>query len=134
MSLRPVFLCWLLLALVLTPALGLVHGVLHGGRVPHAQTQPQGHQTHAAEGAEQAFADGVSMPLAGWLVERLVPAHGDVPDCRVYDQQTHGDLGTGTPLLVLPAVAIGFTLRHRVGAARARLVAFFDARGPPACA
>ena len=49
----------------------------------------------------------------------------------MYDQQSHADLAPGIPMLVLPHVPIGFTLRHQAGEALARFAALFEARGPP---
>ena len=108
----------MVLALVLAPALGLVHGVLHGDRVHHTHqhihhADVHTHDDHAA-GLEQLFAD-----------------HSEATDCRVYDQQSHADLAPGIPMLVLPYVPIGFTLRHPAGEALARFAALFEARGPP---
>ena len=122
MSLRRVWVGWsvlaMVLALVLAPALGLVHGVLHGDRVHHTHQHTHhadvhSHDDHAA-GLEQLFAD-----------------HSEATDCRVYDQQSHADLAPGIPMLVLPHVPIGFTLRHQAGEALARFAALFEARGPP---
>ena len=145
MSLRRVWVSWLLLALVLAPALGLVHGVLHGGRASHAHPQTHHADAHAhevLEGTQQrrvpqthhADAHAHEGHSAAALVDQLVPDHDGAPDCRLYDQQSHADLAPGIPMLVLPHVPIGFTLRHQAGEALARFAALFEARGPPAFA
>lgn len=122
---RAFLLCWLLLGLVLAPTLGLVHGVLHGG-VDHTAI-PHSHATSGMEDNKQSASQG-----GEGVVERLLPAH-DAADCRLYDQQAHGDMVPGVVLLVLPHMPIGFVLRHQAGQAMGRFVALFDARGPPSC-
>ena len=87
------WLAWLLVALVLAPALGLVHGVVHTHRehAPHGPVQT----TRAAQAdAHQA---------ASWI-EQLLPAHGN-GDCRLYDQLAHADMAPGLAVL-LPAVPV----------------------------
>lgn len=123
---RAFLLCWLLLALVLAPALGLVHGVLHGS-AGHAPI-PHSHATSGMEDNKQSASQGVE-----GLVEQLLPAH-ESADCRLYDQQAHGDTAPGMLMLVLPYVPIGFIVRDQAGQGMARFVALFDARGPPSCA
>lgn len=75
---------------------------------------------------EEAFTRGHAAGL-----EQLFADHSEATDCRVYDQQSHADLAPGIPMLVLPYVPIGFTLRHQAGEALARFAALFEARGPP---
>lgn len=121
---RAVVLCWLLLALVLAPALGLVHGVLHGGaRLPSTAF------SHASSGMAQTHLHQVQHVHQG-VVDHLFGAHG-LADCRLYDQLAHSDMAPGIAMLVLPHVPIGFAVRHQAGEAMARFVALFDARGPP---
>ena len=115
------WLAWLLIALVMAPALGLVHGLvhthpgrtLHGAPVALAQDTPQG-AAHAA---------------STWI-KRLLPAHGD-GDCRLYDQLAHGDMAPGMAVLVPTAPAVLLSVWAPAVPDWVRHVARCRAREPP---
>jgi len=116
----------LLLALLLSQALGLWHGVVHG---PVSTTSAAGAAKASAAGAAQRDAT----PHAG-LSEQLLGRHGghsDTAECRLYDQCSHGDALVQVPALFLPLVLTSFVLSVLAGLARARWHAHFQARGPP---
>ena len=121
---RPAF--WavgLLLALVLSQALGLFHSIVHGPV----------HATLAAQaGAERPVT--VSLGGAGRLADKLFVGHGgysNTPECRLFDQCSHGDALVQLPALALPLVLSVYVLSVFAGLARARWPAHFQARGPP---
>lgn len=122
MVLRRVCLCWLLWALVLAPALGLVHGVAHSGWQARAETW----RPDAAKLATVAARGSKSQSL----LEQLFQGHG-AGDCRLYDQHGHGDASVNVPVLVLPAVLPAAFVCRQAGLAMAHWIALFDARGPP---
>lgn len=127
------WLAWLLLALVLVPALGRVHQAMHftahrtvqvGGLVPALGTAPQAH-AHAS-------AQGLPAPATTNALAALVPTHASGADCLLLDQLALADLLLA-PALGMPAthgshaVPLGWTQQafalHR---------ALFQARAPPA--
>jgi hypothetical protein len=109
---RRALLWFLLLALVVAPALGQLH------RITHAPLVAGGPAAH-----DRAHGDG-------W-VSHLFDGHGD-KDCRLFDQLTHSDSLPSLPLLLLPLVLTPFLFRRLERAAVARQAQLFDARGPPA--
>ena len=121
---RPAF--WavgLLLALVLSQTLGLFHGIVHGPV----------HATPAAQAGSEWRAT-TSPGGAGRLSDTLFGAHGDhsdTPECRLFDQCSHGDALAQLPALALPLVLSAYVLSVFAGLARARWHAHFQARGPP---
>ena len=89
---------WLLCALVLAQAQGLMHGIVHG------HPEPARHGLHApgaldhGEVGDGRVRDG---PGLHWVL-RLFSGHGDAPTCRLFDQLGHADCLPGVPALVLP--------------------------------
>lgn len=108
---------WLLLALVLAPALGRVHQIVHGLGTGGAQ-----------RGVLHAGAPGCSQTLD--TLHALFAGHGSA-DCQVLDQLTLGGPAPA-PLLALaqtapqPAPAFAFA-----AAPLPRRAAPFQARAPP---
>ena len=115
---------WLVLALLVAPALGHMHRIVHG---PQAQTQTQTQtsqaRVHAPHAQPQAQAHGVA---------DLFAVHGDDSSCRLFDQLTHSDALPAMPVLALPLLLVPFLFRRLERDIVAREAALFDARGPPA--
>lgn len=114
MLMRRWALWWLALALLVAPALGHMHRIVHG---------PQAHAVHAHVQAEHGHAHGVA---------DLFAVHEDDSSCRLFDQLTHSDALPGLPALVLPLLLAPFLFRRLERDTVARHAALFDARGPPA--
>jgi len=111
---------WLVLALLVAPALGHMHRIVHG---PQAQTQTSQARVHAPHAQPQAQAHGVA---------DLFAVHGDDSSCRLFDQLTHSDALPAMPVLALPLLLVPFLFRRLERDIVAREAALFDARGPPA--
>lgn len=111
---RSLTLWWLALALLVAPALGHMHRIVHG---------PQTHTPQAQVHAQQPHAHGVA---------DLFAVHDDDSSCRLFDQLTHSDALPGLPVLALPMLLVPFLFRRIEREAVARHAALFDARGPPA--
>jgi hypothetical protein len=111
---RSPILWWLALALLLGPALGHMHRVVHGPQTLAPPTQVDAQQPHAHRVAD------------------LFAAHDDDSSCRLFDQLTHSDALPGLPAVVLPLLLTPFLFRRIERDAVARRAALFDARGPPA--
>ena len=111
---RSMLLWWLALALLVAPALGHMHRIVHG---------PQTHTPHAQVHAPHAQAHGVA---------DLFAVHGDDSSCRLFDQLTHSDALPALPALALALLLVPFLFRRLVRDVVAREAALFDARGPPA--
>jgi hypothetical protein len=116
MLMRRWALWWLALALLVAPALGHMHRIVHG---------PQAHTAHAHVQAQHghAHAHGVA---------DLFVAHDDDSTCRLFDQLTHSDALPALPALALPLLLVPFLFRRFERNAVSRRAALFDARGPPA--
>lgn len=108
--------CYLALALLLAPLLGLMHGVVHGAGEYRQAAQVQ---TTGAPGQAQ-----------GWLAD-LFAAHAGASDCRVFDQLSHSDVVPALLLLALPMVPSAYSFLFLEGEVLARWAALFEARGPP---
>ena len=104
---------WLALALLVAPALGHMHRIVHG---------PQTHTPHAQVHAPQMQGHGVA---------DLFAVHGDDSSCRLFDQLTHSDALPAMPVLALPLLLVPFLFRRLERENVAREAALFDARGPP---
>jgi hypothetical protein len=109
----------LALVLLLSQALGLLHGIVHG---PSSAT---GHAVHVAHEMGEPDRD------AERFFSRLFSGHEDDADCRLYDQSSHFDLMPDVPVLALPLVLQPFVFSVLPGLAVARWHALFEARGPP---
>ena len=113
---RSLLLWWLALALLVAPAVGHMHRIVHG---PQTQTpQARVHAPHA-----QAQAHGVA---------DLFAVHGDDSSCRLFDQLTHSDALPAMAVPALPLLLVPFLFRRLERDIVAREAALFDARGPPA--
>ena len=125
-------LAWLLVfALLLAQILGLMHGVVHGG--VHAPHRSQFHMPLHDGGQEQQHLhdDGPDAGQnAGWLAS-LFASHEGEPDCRLFDQASHGSAVPAVALLSLPVVPPSLVVAIFQGEVLARWAALFDARGPP---
>ncbi|MCD2511871.1 hypothetical protein [Comamonas endophytica] len=119
-------LCWLALAMLLAPALGRIHQVVHP-----AKWQGAGMHVHAVAAA--AIQADPGRDLAGHWLLALFSGHGH-SDCQLHDQLNAwaGPPSAGAPLpqglpRELPCHVEGRT-------ASAGSAAFFDPRAPPAAA
>ena len=134
-------LTWLLaLALMLSPAMGLVHGVLHTP-LHSAGQGADGLLDHSRLGSaafglleKSKFQNNSLQQLAGkgegWL-ESIFPSHKQYSDCRLYDQASHGSALTALAAWALPVLIPSFAVAIFQGKALARWAALFEARGPP---
>ena len=111
---RSLVVWWLALALLVAPALGHMHRIVHG---------PQTHTPQAQVHAQQPHALGVT---------HLFAVHDDDSSCRLFDQLTHSDALPAMALPALPLLLVAFLFRRLERDVVAREAALFDARGPPA--
>ncbi|MGH8035041.1 MAG: hypothetical protein ACREO9_07445 [Lysobacterales bacterium] len=118
-------LAWLLACtLLLAQTLGLMHGVVHGSEVHGLD---RGHQhPHGHDHVHDSDAD----PGTGWLAS-VFSSHDGEPDCRLFDQGSHGSAAPAMAALCLPMVLSSFVFDVSRSEALARWAALFDARGPP---
>ncbi|AEG94126.1 hypothetical protein [Ramlibacter tataouinensis] len=120
----------LVLALLLAQSLGLVHRVLHapalgaGPAAALAHAHAPDHEVADAHG-EDAYAHAI-----GWLAE-LMASHEESGDCRLFDQQSHGDVVLHLAVLGDSAPAAPAPLAKPALAVPATPAAPFHARGPP---
>lgn len=120
-TVKVLFACVLVAALLLAQTLGMVHGVVHSSASEHTHVHSHTHaDDHADEGAHE---DGV--------LGALFALHDGEKDCRLYDQASHGGMLSLVVALALPVVPPPFEVAIFQGEALARWAALFDARGPP---
>ena len=127
-----VALVWLLLALVLVPALGRLHQVVHAPALPnHALTAPAplAMATASQAGAPTAAAGHVAAHAHG-LLDALLAPHAPV-DCLLLDQLALGDALHSAPLVLTPPLPAQAAPEQPGATAAPWHVAFFQARGPP---
>ena len=99
----------------------VVHGASQGGTpAPHVQAPVHDH------------VHGLDAPVGtGWLAS-LFSSHRDGdPDCRLFDQASHGSVLPAMAVLSLPMALSSLVDDSSRGEALARWAALFDARGPP---
>lgn len=119
---------WLVLAMLLAPALGRIHQVLHP---PAWQGQPTLGHVHAQPGAA-LHAGARQGESAAWLLALFV-GHSH-SDCQLHDQ-LNAWASPPVPAQALPAALLQEPPRHVEGrTASAGSAAFFDPRAPPAAA
>jgi hypothetical protein len=110
-------------ALWATAMLGVMHRALHAPGHPAvgAWVADNGQAPHAGKASH-----------SGRGLFALFGPHSDA-ECDAYDQLSSAPAALGVPLLIVPAAPpSAAVLARREGAALARWVALFDARGPPA--
>ena len=127
--LPPTLLAWLVLALVLVPALGRLH------QIAHAAALDRVHAGHALAGAAPPAApwqraDAQGAADAPQALQQLLGSHTPA-DCLVLDQLALGDAAHATPLALPPVAAPAQTPPGPAGQAGATHEALFYARGPP---
>jgi hypothetical protein len=145
LTLRQIMGCYLALALLMVPLLGLMHGLVHG--VSHgwsaatvsakslSQVQSQAHRPAPTSLDGLALARLVGEQDAGsttpaWS-EQLFVGHDKAADCLVFDQLCHFQALHALPLQALPTPLPSFVLVTLAGDFIARWAALFQARGPP---
>ena len=116
--------CYLALALLLVPLLGLMHGIAHGLSHGLSATAVSANAQHHA----QTRTDGVDAPR--WS-KKLFAGHDKAADCLVFDQLCHADALHFLPLQVLPTPLPNIVLVTLAGDFIARWAALYQARGPP---
>jgi hypothetical protein len=122
LTIRQVMGCYLALALLMVPLLGLMHGIVHG--LSHGL--PLVVVTAHVQGHAQARAADAS----GWS-QKLFAGHDKAADCLVFDQLCQAQALHSLPLQALPTVLPSFVLVTLAGDFIARWAALFQARGPP---
>jgi hypothetical protein len=124
LTIRQVMGCYLALALLMVPLLGLMHGIVHG--LSHAP----GYAQARVFDSEPVLSQAAAADAAGWS-EKLFAAHGKVADCVVFDQLCQAQAFHSLPLQALPTMLPSFVLVTLAGDFIARWAALFQARGPP---
>lgn len=134
---KAAWLAWLMLALLVVPALGRVHQALHSS-AHLAYLAPLvgwagagGADAHPASHATRANPQGLAAPGAATSLSALVPTHASGADCLLLDQLALAD--------VLLAHAQGVPAVHRSHGAPVQWTqhafvlhrALFQARAPP---
>ncbi len=123
----------LALALVIAPALGQIHKVLHAGGGSAVLIQigqiEQGKQTLELGQASAQSQD--EHPHASGIAD-LFGTHAADSDCRLYDSLAHNYIDCAIAALALPmALPPAPLLALYEALAVARRTALFEARGPP---
>ncbi len=116
-----------MLALLLSQALGLLHGIVHAPQVASEHVENWMHAEHAVADHPHEHDDGA-------LVSRFFAGHSNdsgSAECRLYNLSSHCDAMPGVAVLVLPLVLLPFVFSGLPGLAVARWHALFQARGPP---
>ena len=126
LTIRQIMGCYLALALLMVPLMGLMHGIVHG--FSHGQSTAQS-QVQATVSQTPA---GRSLTHAhkGWT-NALFSSHGKAADCLVFDQLCHAEALHFLPLQALPTPLPNILLVTLAGDFIARWAALYQARGPP---
>ena len=101
---------WLALALVMAPALGRMHEVLHAPAMPHAHSANASHTSHDAHD--------------------LFGEHS-LLECLAFDQLTHGADGATASTIAWHALPFSTPVWSSDPAALPAALAVFHARAPP---
>ena len=120
--------CYLALALLMVPLLGLMHGIVHG----HSHGLPSTVVSADAQGRAQARVQvqPATVDASGWA-KKLFASHDKAADCLVFDQLCHADALHFLPLQALSAPLPNIVLVTLAGDFIARWAALYQARGPP---
>ncbi len=114
--------CYLALALLMVPLLGLMHGIVHG--LSH------GLPAVVVSAHVQGHAQVSAVDASAWS-KKLFAGHEKAADCLVFDQLCQAQALHSLPLQALPPVLLSFVLVTLAGDFIARWAALFQARGPP---
>jgi disulfide bond formation protein DsbB len=121
---NPVRLIALVLCLLLSQALGFMHGIEHA---PHSQ-----HLHHKDNHSYQTqFEAKASNAHASWLSD-LFAGHSDESTCQVFDQLSHGSALLGSAVEFPKLTLSSFFLDTYRGATPHCQRSLIQARGPPA--
>ena len=124
--------CYLALALLMVPLLGLMHGMVHGlshgfpAAAVGANTQHRA-QISAVGGEHVHVAPS---KVSVWST-KLFAGHEKAADCVVFDQLCHAQALHFLPVQALPIMMPHVVLVTLAGDFIARWAALFQARGPP---
>ena len=114
--------CYLALALLMVPPLGLMHGIVHGLSHGLPSTVVNAHvQVHAQAG---------SVDVSVWA-KKLFTGHDKAADCLVFDQLCHAQALHLQHVPAFPIMTPNVVLVTLAGDFIARWAALFQARGPP---
>lgn len=116
----PVRLFVLVLCLLLSQALGLMHGIKH---VPHSH-----HHNHQHISQFEAIA---AEAHASWIAD-LFAGHSEESTCQVFDQLSHGSALLGQAVDIGYLTFTSFFLDTYRGVTPAYQRSLIQARGPPA--
>ena len=130
LTIRQVMGCYLALALLMVPLMGLMHGIVHG--FSHGQSTAQSHVQSQSQATVIKAPAGRSLTHAhkGWT-DALFSSHGKAADCLVFDQLCHADALHFLLLQALPTPLPNIVLVTLAGDFIARWAALYQARGPP---
>jgi hypothetical protein len=128
LTFRQVMGCYLALALLTVPLLGLMHGIVHG--FSHGQSTPQSQVQTQVTATQAPAGRSLTQTHKGWT-DTLFSSHGKAADCLVFDQLCHADALHFLPLQALPTTLPSFVLVTLAGDFIARWAALYQARGPP---
>ena len=119
---------WLALALVVAPALGRMHEVLHAPALPH--TQIQAHNAAPAHAHEHIAQSG---DVSGSDLSDLFGSHSAL-ECLALDQLGHALGFNCAPLAVVHALPSSAPVWSTAQTALPVPIALFEARAPPVAA
>lgn len=121
----PVRMIALVICLLLSQALGFMHGIEHAA---HPQPQHDHQDNHHFQ--KQVEAKN-SSAHAGWIAD-LFAGHSEESTCQVFDQLSQGNALLGQAVEIAQLTATSFFLDTYQGATPAYRRSLVQARGPPA--
>ena len=128
LTIRQIMGCYLALALLMVPLMGLMHGIVHG--YLHGQSTAQSQVQAQASVAQTPAGRSLTHAHKGWT-DALFSSHGKAADCLVFDQLCHADALHSLQLQALPTPLPNIVLVTLAGDFIARWAALYQARGPP---
>jgi hypothetical protein len=121
----PVRLLALVLCLLLSQALGFMHGIEHAPRSLHHHHHQENHHY------QTQFGDKASIAHPSWLTD-LFAGHSEESTCQVFDQLSHGSALLGNAVDIAQLRLTSFFLDTFRGATPPFHRSLIQARGPPA--
>ncbi len=125
--------CYIALALLMVPLMGLMHGIVHGlshglpAAVVGATAQ---HRAQTRVELVQVGVVTVDVDVTRWS-KKLFGGHDNASDCLVFDQLCHAQALHSQLAQALPILLPHVVLVTLAGDFIARWAALFQARGPP---
>ncbi len=130
---RQVMGCYLALALLMVPLLGLMHGVVHGlshGLPSVVASANTPHRAQTRADSVESLQVATAVDASGWS-KKFFTGHDKAADCLVFDQLCHADALHFLPLQALSTPLPNIVWVTLAGDFIARWAALFQARGPP---